>query len=112
MSRYAGWKKSVRTNSAPSGAITALIPVVPATTTYRSCSTALTLANASCCSLIVLLKVALLLGTASNWAPLRTAFRGARSKITSQQVATPTGTPAMCTTPLLVPGTIWPARSA
>ncbi len=62
----------------PSGAITALIPVVPATTTYLSCSTARTLANASCCSLIVLLKVALLLGTVSSCAPPRIDFRGAR----------------------------------
>ncbi|COV17832.1 Uncharacterised protein [Mycobacterium tuberculosis] len=112
LSRYAGWKKSVRISSPPSGAITALIPVVPATTTYLSCSTARTLANASCCSLIVLLKVALLLGTVNSCAPPRIDFRGARSKITSQQVATPTGTPAMRTTPVPLPGTKWPARSA
>src|SRR6185312_9492783 len=33
---------------------------------------------------------ALLVGTASSWAPLRTDSRAARSKITSQHVVTPT----------------------
>ena len=55
---------------------------------------------------MVWLKLALLVGTASTWAPLRTDSRSARSKITSQQVATPTGTPAACTTPVPLPGTI------
>ena len=50
-----------------------------------------------------LVKVALLLGTVNNCAPLSTELRGARSKTTSQHVATPTGNPAMCTTPS--PGT-------
>ncbi len=58
-----GWKKSVGCDSRPRLVlITALIPVVPATTTYLSCSGGPYLGNASCCSLIVLLKVALLLG--------------------------------------------------
>ena len=57
-------------------------------------------------------KVALLVGTASTWAPLRTDWRNARSKMTSQQVATPTGIPAGLTTPVPLPGTKYPARSA
>jgi hypothetical protein len=84
--------------------MTALIPVVPATTTYRSCSTARKRAKASCCALIASSNVALLVGIASICAPFRTDSRVARSKITSQQVATPTGTPAACTTPLPLPG--------
>src|SRR5215217_5078005 len=90
--------------------MTALMPVVPATTTYRPCSTARSRPNASCCSLIASLKVALLDGTASSWAPLRTDSRAARSKITSQQVVTPTGTPAACTTPVPSPGQILAER--
>ena len=94
LSRYAGSKNPVRASSRPSGAITALMPVVPATTTYRSCSTARNRANASCWALIASSKVALLVGTASSWAPLRTDSRAARSKMTSQQVVTPIGMPA------------------
>lgn len=104
LSRYAGSKNSVLDRACPSGAITALIPVVPATTTYRSCSTARSRAKASCWALMAASKVALFVGTASSWAPLRTECRTARSKITSQQVATPIGMPAACTTPLPSPG--------
>ena len=74
--------------------MTALIPVVPATITKRLCSTARSLPNASCWALIDSLNVALLDGTVSNWAPLRTDSRGARSKMTSQHVDTPIGTSA------------------
>lgn len=45
---YAGSKNSVSATTVPCGVITALMPVVPATTTLRPCSMARILANANC----------------------------------------------------------------
>ena len=55
--------------------------------------------------------VALLLGTASTWAPFSTDASTRSSNATSQQIVTPTFVPAMSTTPGPVPGTKYPARS-
>jgi hypothetical protein len=68
----------------PSGAITALTPLVAATSTVRPCSTART-REIACCWYVIWVKpkVALFVGTASTWAPERTLWRTRSSKITS-----------------------------
>jgi hypothetical protein len=99
--------------TAPSGAIVALTPLVVTTSTERSCSTARTRDMASCWKVMsVKPKVALLLGTASTCAPASTLSATRSSKAISQQIATPSRTPAASTAPTPPPGTKLPARSA
>ncbi len=84
----------------------ALTPLVVAMIDVRSCSTERTWEIAICWNVIsVSPNVALLLGTASTCAPASISSCTASSKATSQQIATPTRTPAMSTAPVPVPGT-------